>query len=178
MIWKILSLLLLISLSACQSELPPSDDPEEFDLPDEQADSVRIVATKGNKTDYILIARHVDKYYDKKYITAQDVTVETFNPDGSIRSVLTCDHAEMDEIKNLLIANGNVVITSDNGVLRTPDLFWNRNNDEIRALNGVELERDENTLWGEAMRTDIELNQIEIVKVSALGKIDEEDFDW
>ena len=67
---------------------------------------------------------------------------------------------------------------SENGILKTPYLIWNRNTDEIYAKNGVVLERKDNIIRGSEMETDINLNNIKMLKVSAEGKLNEKDINW
>ena len=109
---------------------------------------------------------------------ADTVFIKTFKPDGNIKSTISCQKAEMDEKKNQLIGTGNVVVKSENGILKTPYLIWNRNTDEIYAKNGVVLERKDNIIRGSEMETDINLNNIKMLKVSAEGKLNEKDINW
>ncbi len=178
-IWKKCNLLIFfILILSCQSSDETITRQIDERLPDEQADSVTIISITKNFTDYELYAVHVDKYYDTKQIFADTVFVKTFNPDSSVKSTLYCNKAEVNEAKNILIGIGNVVVESDNGIMKTPYLIWDRNTDEVFAKNGVIFIREGNILYGEEMKTDINLDKIEITKVSAEGKINEEDIDW
>ena len=128
--------------------------------------------------DYELEATHIDRFYKKKLTLADSIFITTFNPDGSIKSTLSSDKAEMDEAKNILTAIDNVIVKSENGIMKTPFLIWNKNTDEFYAKNGVTLIREDNVLQGQEMKTDGNLERIEIIKVSAEGKIDESEIDW
>ena len=167
-----------ILISACSKSEIEIDRSEDLNLPDEEADSVYIVATNNNFIEYELTASHIDKYYDENYVLADTIFMKSYNIDGSLKSTLSCNRAKIDDVANLLIGEGNVVITSDNGILRTPYIIWDRNTDSVRAMNGVTLIRESHTLFGEQLKTDIYLKYIEITKVSAEGKIDEETIDW
>jgi LPS export ABC transporter protein LptC len=151
------------------------------DLPDQQIDSVRIITTNNNHIEQIITAVHIDQFTDKKLTLADTVLVKNLAADSTVTSTLYCDEAEIDDTRNFMIAKGNVVVNSDNGKLLTPYLVWNRNTDEVFAQNGVTLIREKNTLRGSELKTDINLDKIKIFKVSAEGKLDEqqtEDLDW
>jgi LPS export ABC transporter protein LptC len=151
------------------------------DLPDQQIDSVRIITTNNNITEQIITDVHIDQFSEKKLTLADTVFVKNLAEDSTVTSTLACDKAEIDDARNFMIAKGNVVVNSKNGKLLTPYLVWNRNTDEIFAQNGVTLIRAKNTLRGSELKTDINLDKIKIFKVSAEGKLDEEqtdDIDW
>lgn len=178
-IWKLTSTVLLFLLMiSCAGE--PASDNFSFseNIPDEQADSLIIYAYNGDILDYQLTAHQLDKFYDEQITLADTVFIETYSPDGVVSSSLYCDKAELDETKNLLIGYGNVVITSENGILKTPYIIWDRTSDIVTAKEGVILIRDDNILYGEELKTDINLNEIEMIKVSAEGTVDETDIDW
>jgi LPS export ABC transporter protein LptC len=171
-------ILLALLLVSCQGA--PDIDEVDFseNLPDEQADSIMIYAYTDSVLDYKLNAFHIDKFYDLQLTIADTVYIETFNPDSSVRSTLYCDKAELDESRNILTGLGNVMIKSENGILKTSYIIWDRNSDSVLAKNGVTVIRDDNILRGEELKTDINLDEIEMVKVSAEGKLDEVDIDW
>lgn len=177
-IWQVTSLILLLLVLGCQQKEPTPEPAAEIGLPDEQAENVRLIAYNGEQIEYEMTARKVDKYYSRNQTLADSVTVLTYNPDSSLKSKLVCDNAIVDDARNLLTASGQVVITSENGILQTPYLVWNRNTDKILATSGVTIIRDENILKGQELKTDIKLENIEISQVSATGRIDAEDIDW
>lgn len=84
----------------------------------------------------------------------------------------------MDEKNNLIIGKGHVRVDSDNGVMKADYARWDRNTDEMKAKGNIVLIRGENTLYGNELQTDIRLDRIEIVDVSAKGTVNEEDFTW
>jgi hypothetical protein len=77
-----------------------------------------------------------------------------------------------------VVCYDDVVVISTNGRLETPQLTWNRATGLVLAEKGVILKRGDDTLWGERMRTDMKLDNIEIVKVSAEGNIKNSGLEW
>ncbi len=171
-----LSLVSVLSYTSCKRSEDLKFEKIDGDYPDRMADSLLIVSTEGNITKYEMFTVHMDSYSDKKLTLADTVQIKVFDKKGDIQTILTCNEARIDDVKNTFTGTGNVIVTSDNGVLETDYLKWFRTTDELIAKDGVKLTRGENTLWGEEMKTDINLDRIEITKVSAKGKIDEDDF--
>ena len=174
-IWKVCSLLFIISINIYTQNI---QDVNNFEIPDEQADSVHIISTTGNKVDYEMTAKYMYKYYDKKLTIADSVFVTFFYEDGSVKSTLYSDNAEMDELDNTITGIGNVVVKSENGTMKAPRVVMNRNTNQLFASEGVILIRSTNTLYGQQMRSDLNLDRAEIIKVSAEGKLQNEDIDF
>jgi len=175
---KASSIIIIVLLISCGQQQESSKFDFSEDLPDEQADSLTVFAYNDSLLIYKLSAFHLDKYYKKQMTIADTVFVETYNADATVRSSLYCDKAEVDETRNILTGTGNVIISSENGILRTSHIIWDRNTDEVLAKGGVTVIRDNNILRGEELRTDIDLKNIEMIEVSAEGQLDEVDIDW
>jgi len=166
-----------LAVTGCEQPEEQIFEKIDGDYPDRWADSLLVVQTKGDVTEYEMFAIHMDSYSDKKLTLADTVTIKVFDKDGLLQTTLTCDKARIDDAKNTFTGLGNVVVDSENGNLKTEYLKWFRATDELHAKEGVIVTRGANKLWGEEMKTDINLDRIEITKVSAEGKIDEEDLD-
>lgn len=173
-IWKIVSFFILIS---CSNESVKKIELQE-NIPDEIADSVYVVSTKGNKVEYEMTAKQMQKFYDKKLTIADSIFVTFFDETGNIKSTLYSDKAEVDDVKNTITGVGNVVIKSDNGTMKAPKAILDRNTNQIFAFEGVTLIRNDNILRGKSMKSDINLDRAEIIEVSAEGTIEDEEIDF
>ncbi|NQT65392.1 MAG: LPS export ABC transporter periplasmic protein LptC [FCB group bacterium] len=172
----ILSLISLFLIS-CEEEVD-SNMPISGKIPDEQADSIRVISTSNNVIDYELTAVHFYKYYSTKQTFADTVFVTFFNVDGSVKSTLKCDKAEVDDAKNTLTGIGDVVVVSENGTMKAPFMILERNTNTLFAKKGVTLIRENNVLFGEEMESNLDLDRVEIIKVSAQGKLNEDEVNW
>ena len=178
-IWKIILVSgLLTFVFGCDDGFDNYQSSGISNIPDEQSDSVTIVTLDSDIITMKMKARHIDRYYKKKITYLDSLYLENYDENGKLKSTLVCDKAEIDENHNDVICKGNVVVTSANGILKTPKLTWDRGTDKVVAENGVTLKQGDDTLWGERMRTDMELNDIEIVKVSAVGTVKSESVEW
>lgn len=174
----ILSLYSLQFLISCTGNDDASNMPISGKIPDEQADSIRIISTTKNVIDYELTAVHYYKYYSTKQTFADTVFVTFFNVDGSVKSTLKCNKAEVDDAKNTLTGIGDVVVVSENGTMKAPLIVLDRNTNILYAKNGVILIREDNILKGEEMESNLDLDRVEITKVSAEGKLNEDEVSW
>jgi len=175
---KYLYLLLVILILSCSPKDEVQVMPIEGKIPDEEADSIMVVATTNDRIDYEMTAVHMYKYYDTKQTFVDTVFVTFFNEDGTIKSTLRSDKAEVDDAANTITGIGNVVVVSDNGTMKAPYAILNRNTEQILAQKGVTMIRGENTLYGEEMTSDMRLDRVEITKVSAEGTLEDEELDW
>ena len=174
----ILILSSILFLSSCAEQDDASEMPISGRIPDEQADSIKVISTSGNVIDYELTAVHYYKYYNTKQTFADTVFVTFFNVDGSVKSTLKCNKAEVNDAENSLTGIGNVVVVSENGIMRAPLIVLDRNSNTLYAKNGVSLQRDNNLLFGEEMESNLDLDRVEITKVSAKGKLDDKEINW
>lgn len=173
-----LSLSSIIIIVACTEKDVASNMPISGQIPDEQADSIKIISTSNDMIDYELTAVRFYKYYDTKQTFADTVFVTFYNEDGSVKSTLKCNKAEVDDVENSLTGIGDVVVVSDNGIMKAPLMVLDRNSNTLYAKKGVSLQRENNLLIGEEMESNLDLERVEIMKVSAQGKIDNENITW
>jgi len=174
----VLCLSSILFLFSCAEQDEASNMPISGKIPDEQADSIKVISTSNNVIDYELTAVHYYKYYNTKQTFADTVFVTFYNVDGSVKSTLKCDKAEVNDAENSLTGIGDVVVVSDNGIMKAPLMVLDRNNNTLYAKKGVTLQRDNNLLIGEEMLSNLDLDRVEITKVSAKGKLDEEEVNW
>lgn len=175
---KCLLLLILSFLFSCSPQEEEQIMPIAGKIPDEEADSIMVVATTNDRLDYEMTAVHMYKYYDTKQTFVDTVFVTFYNDDGTVKSTLRANKAEMDDAANTITGIGNVVVISDNGTMKAPYAVLNKNTEQIFAQKGVTIIRGENTLYGEEMVSDMRLDRVEITKVSAEGKLTDEEIDW
>ena len=174
----ILLLFNLFVLSCKKEESQKISDKVDKNLPQQQIYSANIVEIENDKKVRSIVANHLDNYPEKKLIIADTVLVTDYNSDQTVKSTLKCDRAKIDQKQDIFTCTGNVVVTTDSGVLKTPFLIWNQKDNKIIAKNGIELKRENNTLLGETLETDSNLKKIKITKVSAKGKLDKKDIKW
>ena len=70
------------------------------------------------------------------------------------------------------------MVVSENGTMKAQVMVLDRNTNTLFATDGVTLIRGDNVLKGEEMESNLDLDRVEITKVSAKGKLDEEEINW
>lgn len=175
---KYIVFFIVFLLLSCSPQQEEQYLPIEGKIPDEEADSLLVVVTNKDKLEYEMTAVHMYKYYDTKQTFADTVFVTFYNDEGSVESTLRCDKAEVDDAENLITALGNVVVESENGIMKAPKAVLNRNTEKIFAEDGVTLIRNDNVLYGEEMESDMKLEIAEFRQVSAEGTLENEEFNW
>ncbi|MDP8203156.1 MAG: LPS export ABC transporter periplasmic protein LptC [Candidatus Tenebribacter mawsonii] len=174
----ILGLSSILFIFSCAKQDEVTEMPISGKIPDEQADSIKVLSTSNNVIDYELTAVHYYKYYSTKQTFADTVYVTFFNTDGSVKSTLKCNKAEVNDANNSLTGIGDVVVVSDNGIMKAPLMVLDRNSNTLYAKQGVSLQRENNLLIGEEMESNLDLDRVEITKVSAQGKLEDEKINW
>lgn len=147
-------------------------------LPDETSFNVRIVEYAGPGKSYILEAKKIERFYDKKILNAWDVRITTFDKLNKSQSTIFADTTIVDDARNLIYANGKVRINSPNGNVSARRIVWDRNIDQIVAPDQVLLSRGETTLRGSSLRTDSKISYAEMDVVSAEGRVSDQEINW
>ncbi|MCK4956262.1 MAG: LPS export ABC transporter periplasmic protein LptC [Candidatus Cloacimonetes bacterium] len=175
--WLTCAFSILFTLG-CQKDEIPEFSKQGEEIADQEARNIIVSSTIDGVLEYKMKANYMEKFIKKNITYIDTVEITSYRKDGSIEIILTCNRAELDEVNNVFVGTGDVVVTSDNAILKTPYLRWDRLTDKFLAKNGVTILREGSILQGEEMRSDALMNTIEITKVSAEGTLDEKDIDW
>ncbi len=136
-------------------------------LPDAESWNATITLTNKGSKRAVIKSGHLQKYQQRQYIFLdQKVDADFFNEEEIYTSNLKSEIAEIDESKDFLIAMGNVVVVSDSGVsLFTDTLSWDNVEEKVFTDDRVVFITEQNdTLYGIGFKSDIELNNWEIMQ--------------
>ena len=136
-------------------------------LPDAESWNATITLTNKGSKRAIIKSGHLEQYQQRQYILLdQNVDADFFNENEIYTSNLKSEIAEIDESKDFLIAMGNVVVVSDSGVtLYTDTLSWDNVDEKVFTDDSVVFITEQNdTLYGIGFKSDIELNNWEIMQ--------------
>ncbi|MFA5509365.1 MAG: LPS export ABC transporter periplasmic protein LptC [Candidatus Cloacimonadaceae bacterium] len=164
---------------ACKSQdLNQKFDTLDRNLPDESSLDVKIVEFDGDKVDYELSAKRIDRFYDRRILNAISASLTSYNHDTGGVSYLQADSTIVDDARNMVFAYGNVRLSSPSGTVQSASMTWDRNMDQIIAPGQVVLTKNGNTLRGNHLRTNSNIDYAQMETVSADGIFDASDFDW
>jgi len=176
---KLLALLLLVFAAGCEEKSLNIRTPAlDRNLPDETSTNVTITEYNGLATDYVLSAKRIERFYDRRILNAYGARIRAYDAKKGGTSLMQADSTIVDDARNIIYAYGNVKLSSPNGSIEALRMIWDRNMDEITAPGPVTLVRDGNTLRGEDLRTNTRIDYAEMKTVSAEGIFNEQDFDW
>ncbi len=178
-VWNLLIMISLLLLIGCsQDSLKQDSQMMQQDIPEENAQRVRVMEYNNDRLDYIIEAARMERFTDRRLMYGYDVTLTSYDPKGEISSVMRADTTIVDDARNIIFANGDVVFSNNEGKISTQKMVWERNMDEITVPTRVSLTRNGNVLRGNSLRTNTRLSFTEMDVVSAEGYFDEEDFTW
>jgi len=119
-------------------------------LPDRTIWNGTIEVMEAGRLQSLVQAGRIETY-DRTRTTLMDsgVVVDFFNSAGQHTSQLTSRAARIEEGRDLFLAEGDVVVTSDSGAtLYTERLYWDRQRQRIRSDTLVTMTTDFDSLRG------------------------------
>ncbi|MFP4548301.1 MAG: LPS export ABC transporter periplasmic protein LptC [Fidelibacterota bacterium] len=157
-------LLILLVFFGCTDFSETEEPVEDGRLPQHESWNSTITLSKQGKNTAIVKAGYLAKYSDNKTTYLSDtVYVDFFNDNGYATSHLQSISAEVDESRNNLVAQKNVVVISDSGVtLYTDKLEWDQKKEKILSDTLVTIITDQDTIRGIGLESDAELTNWKI----------------
>jgi len=138
---------------------------------DREGKKITITSIDYDKKKWLLKAKEVSQFNQKKIIEASIITVYAFDEAGNTISTITADSAIIYETKKIIKAKNNVKIESKNGILETKLLYWNLSTNNIYTKEKVKITKGKNIIYGKNLFTDIELNSTQLDDIRAKGEI-------
>ncbi len=158
-------------ISCGEKKIEPSVSIAEGDsLPSQESWGDTIYFTEQGKLQAILESRHLKEYSDLKTKYLDTIKVRFYKGKGkNPSSVLTANHAEINDKSNKMIARGNVVVKSGNGrTLKTPELIWLNKKNKIYSDKSVWIADSNEVIEGVGFESDKELNNYVIRKITLI----------
>ncbi len=165
-------ILLAFFFTSCgEKKLEPVVDLAEGDsLPSQESWGDTIYFTEQGKLQAILESRHLKEYSDLKTKYLDTIKVRFYKEDKKTpSSVLTADHAVINDKLNKMTAQGNVIVKSNNGrILKTPELVWLSKKNKIYSDKSVWIADSNEVIEGVGFESDKELNNYVIRKITLI----------
>lgn len=157
---KLLVIFALFFLSAC-SRIPDSTTKSESEVesPDQVIWNGKIEVVEKGDLQSVVNAGKIS-LFNKRKVTLLDsgVVVDFYNKVGKHTSRLVADSARVDDMQDLFVAQGNVVVASDSGaILRTERLFWDRARRKVHSDTLVVLTTEYDSLRGYKFESNADL---------------------
>jgi LPS export ABC transporter protein LptC len=176
---KIASILLIIAviISACSEEkVKPSIDAsiKGAELPSQESWNSTVFFTDSGKTKAVLKAGHLRVFENsKETLLDSNITVDFYNEQDSISTVLTAKRGKVNDATNDLYAFDSVVVVSDSGTtLKTDELMWRNKDRKIVSDKFVTILSSKEKIQGFGFESDQSLKNYVIYNITYVTRRD------
>ncbi len=133
--------------------------------PDQQIRNAQIFFYSKATRKTEILADYIEKYEKQDSTLAWGLTVYFYDSTGKEISNLVADSGLVRERTNMMVANGNVkVLSEDSSLLLTEQLLWNARESKIETDKFVTIIQKGDTLTGYGLEADERLSKITIKK--------------
>ncbi|MAD50790.1 MAG: LPS export ABC transporter periplasmic protein LptC [Flavobacteriales bacterium] len=168
---KILSLGLLMLIIACSNDLEKIHEisiQNQASFPIETIKDCEIIYSDSAKVRVLLNATLMNRYADEdSYVEFKDgLKVQFFDVNGKKESELNADYAIVDDKKDLMLAQNNVVVRNvDGDILETEKLNWNKQKEEIFTDEFVKITTENEVIFGQGLVSNQNFSKYSIRKI-------------
>ena len=168
---KILSLGLLMLIIACSNDLEKIHEisiQNQASFPIETIKDCEIIYSDSAKVRVLLNATLMNRYADEdSYVEFKDgLKVQFFDVNGEKESELNADYAIVDDKKDLMLAQNNVVVRNvDGDILETEKLNWNKQKEEIFTDEFVKITTENEVIFGQGLVSNQNFSKYSIRKI-------------
>jgi LPS export ABC transporter protein LptC len=168
---------LSIIISACSEEkVKHSIDAsiKGAELPSQESWNSTVFFTDSGKTKAVLKAGHLRVYENsKETLLDSNITVDFYNDEDSISTILTAKRGKVNDATNDLYAFDSVVVVSDSGTtLKTDELMWRNKDRKIVSDKFVTILSPKEKIQGFGFESDQSLKNYVIYNITYVTRRD------
>jgi LPS export ABC transporter protein LptC len=166
---KIIRLLLSIVLISC------TNDPalvQDFVSGKEQAieqiKGAELLHTENGKIKVRIVANKIERFQGQQpgLIFSEKMEVYFYNDSSELQSTLMANDASIDEDTKIMLAQNNVILTSnDDKKLETEELVWDEKQEKIYTDKKVKITTGKEVVYGEGFTSNSDFSQYSITKI-------------
>jgi len=131
--------------------------------PDQQIYGAAVELFRGSGRTTQIRADYIEKYSKQDSALAWKLNVSFYNDSGLVTTHLIADSGLVREITQEMVANGHVVVTTeDSSRLETQQLFWNGRDEMVTTDSFVTIYQKGDTLRGYGLEADRGLKRVKI----------------
>ncbi len=146
-----------------EEEGPAGSRPDS--LPDEVVTRFVTEETDSGRIKWRLRAPKARRFRLEEVFYMDEPEIQFYDKFGYLQSTLVAQHGEYSERDELLLAYGNVVVTTvDGDILETDSLRYLSAEDRIRSDSFVKLTRGTSVVTGIGLECDHNLSSVEILR--------------
>jgi LPS export ABC transporter protein LptC len=158
----------LIYTGCTDLEPPQTVSDDEIQLPELELFTASVRYTRGDKPMFVIEAPKISRFEIRQKLHFEGgIKVDLYDRNGFHNAVMTSDEGEVFERQNKLIAQGNVVVKSDSGlVLLTDELYYIQQENRIISNTYVTVITNNDSLSGVGFSASPDLSDWVILNTS------------
>jgi LPS export ABC transporter protein LptC len=169
-------LFLILLAAGCGTEDPGDEPvPRPEGIPNQIVENLVLKETKSGRLQWVLDARRALRYNGRP-TELEGLSIRFYDAGGdSVESTLTAEGGTVDEETRELLARGDVVVLTSDGIrLESPELRWDPEIEKITTETEVMVADGDNVLHGQGITSDIHLKSY-VIHRDVRGTLRDED---
>ena len=134
----------------------------------EQIKGAELLHTENGKIKVRIVANKIERFQNQQpgLIFSEKMEVYFYNDSSELQSTLMANDASIDDDKKIMLAQNNVVLTSnDDKKLETEELVWDEKQDKIYTDKKVKITTGKEVVYGEGFTSNPDFSQYSITKI-------------
>lgn len=165
----IISFIISILFFSCENNLEEIKKVTEIPgAPEERTRDLELIYSDSGQVKVLLNATLAESYYKPTHIIKfmEGVKVRFFNPDGSVKTVLTAKYGEIIQNEGRMIARDSVIMKNLNKAqqMETEELNWNQSTQEIHSSKSVVVKTKDARFYGDGIVTTSDFSEYQFIK--------------
>jgi len=166
---KTIHLLLSIVLVGCTNDPKLVQDfVSDKEKATEQIKGAELLHTENGRIKVRIVADKIERFQNQQpgLIFSEHMEVYFYNDSSELQSTLMANNASVDEDTKIMLAQNNVVLTSnDNKKLETEELVWDEKRNKIYTDTKVKITTGKEVVYGEGFTSNTNFSQYSITKI-------------
>lgn len=169
------ALLLTVLFSACGPEQPSVKVHEAYEGPILEAYDIELLHSDSARVRVLLKAAKQLEYVTGNQDFPDGVDITFFESTGARTAHLTGDKGYYDKKENIYKVEGNVVLVSltQHNTLKSEELYWSPQREEIYTDTYVEVTTDTEVIQGNGLTASQDFSEYEIMDVTGQFNLDD-----
>ena len=134
----------------------------------EQIKGAELLHTENGKIKVRIVADKIERFQNQQpgLIFSEHMEVYFYNDSSELQSTLMANDASVDENTKIMLAQNNVVLTSnDDKKLETEELVWDEKKNKIYTDKKVKITNGKEVVYGEGFTSNPDFSQYSITKI-------------
>ena len=154
---------------SCENDLEEIKKVSEIPgAPEERTRDLELIYSDSGQVKILLKAPLAESFYKPVHTIKfkEGVNVQFFNPDGSVKTILTAKYGEIVQNEGKMIASDSVVMKNVNKrqQMETEELIWNQGTQAINSSKQVIVKTKDGCFYGDGILTTSDFSEYQFIK--------------